>query len=242
MEGVKPKLLAVEDESDILDLLLMTFIGEGFEAYGAEDGLSGLEQCLSLRPDILILDLMLPRLDGLELCRRLRSDGRFRSIPIIMLTAKAEEADRLRGFESGADDYVVKPFSFKELVMRAKALLRRSAGGSAGGSFGAVRQDTQEIMCFGDLVIDHVARRVSFQGRDISLTALEYRLLHYLAGHSGQVMERGRLLEEVWGYQEDSYGRTVDTHMRRLRQKLGPAEAHLETIRGVGYRFKARAG
>ena len=161
MEDGKPKLLAVEDERDILDLLLMTFVGEGFEAHGAEDGLSGLEMCLSLRPDILILDLMLPRLDGLELCRRLRADGRFRGLPIIMLTARAEEADRLKGFESGADDYVVKPFSFKELVMRTRALLRRSAAGSPGGPYGAGRPDNTNIMRFGDLVIDHAARRVT---------------------------------------------------------------------------------
>ncbi|UQZ90330.1 DNA-binding response regulator [Deltaproteobacteria bacterium Smac51] len=235
MESRRPRLLAVEDERDILDLLLMTFTAEGFEATGAEDGLSGLEKCVSLHPDILILDLMLPRLDGLELCRRLRHDGRFRQLPIIMLTARAEEADRLKGFETGADDYVVKPFSFKELVMRARALLRRSGAVVSGGDSG---RREEAVMRFGSLEIDHAARRVTFKGREISLTATEYKLLYYLAGRPGLVVERGQLLEEVWGYQEDSYARTIDTHMRRLRQKLGEAEVYLETIRGVGYRFK----
>jgi len=238
MVNKQPRLLVVEDEEDILDLLLMTFTAEGFDVQGAEDGLTGLERCLSFRPDLLILDLMLPRLDGLELCRRLREDGRFRQLPIIMLTAKAEEADRLKGFETGADDYVVKPFSFKELVLRVKALLRRSRLGALGGPMGE-RRDEEAVLRFGDLTIDHIAHRVSYKGREIGLTALEYKLLHYLASRSGMVLERGRLLEEVWGYQEDSYGRTVDTHMRRLRQKLGEAEACLETIRGVGYRFKS---
>ena len=234
MDNRRPRLLAVEDESDILDLLMMTFTAEGFEVQGAADGLAGLERCLSFKPDLLILDLMLPRLDGLELCRRLREDGRFRQLPIIMLTAKAEEADRLKGFEMGADDYVVKPFSFKELVLRARALLRRSRGGPA-----VSNPSEKTVLNFGDLTIDHLAHRVTYQGREIALTALEYKLLHYLAAHRGMVLERGQLLEEVWGYQEDTSGRTVDTHMRRLRQKLGPAEAYLETIRGVGYRFKS---
>lgn len=237
MPDQAPRLLAVEDESDILDLLIMSFSSEGFEVQGAEDGLSGLEKCLAFRPDIVIMDLMLPRLDGLALCRRLRGDGRFRMLPIIMLTAKAEEADRLAGFESGADDYVVKPFSFKELVLRAKALLRRSRGIS--GELPVSAQGDKNVLCFGDLEINHKAHRVTYKGREIVLTALEYKLLHNLARNCGAVMERGRLLEEVWGYNEDSGARTVDTHMRRLRQKMGEADFFLETIRGVGYRFKS---
>lgn len=228
----KPRVLVVEDEADIRDLLLMTLEGAGFEAFGAADGLEGLEKCLTLKPGCLVLDLMLPRLDGLELCRRLRLDGRFRALPIIMLTARAEEGDRLRGFETGADDYVVKPFSFKELVLRVKALLRRSA---AAGAPAAEAGDGP--LNFGPLAIDHGARRVTLNGRDLALTALEYKLLHYLASRPGLVMERGRLLEDVWGYQDDTSGRTVDTHVRRLRQKLGPAGACVETIRGAGYRF-----
>ncbi len=230
----RPRLLVVEDEEDIRDLLLMHFKAE-FEVHAAGDGLEGLEKCLSLSPDLLILDLMLPRLDGLELCRRLRADGRFRRLPIIMLTARAEEADRLTGFETGADDYVLKPFSLKELTLRVKALLRRSRGGEETGE----RRPEEAVLNIDGLVIDPAAYQVSYQGRPIVLTALEFRLLHYLAQRPGRVLERGQLLEAVWGYHEESYARTVDTHLRRLRQKLGDAEFFLETVRGVGYRFKA---
>lgn len=233
MKSGKTKVLVVEDEADIRELLLMRFQLDGFETLAAADGLEGLDKCLSFRPDVLILDLMLPRLDGLELCRRLRLDGRFQDLPIIMLTARAEEADRLAGFESGADDYLVKPFSLKELALRIKALLRRSRAGSAASG------PEEKPLVFGPLSIDAEAHLVTWEGREIKLTAIEFKLLHYLAQRPGRVVERGRLLEDVWGYAVDNYARTVDTHMRRLRRKLGPAENFLETVRGVGYRFRA---
>ena len=232
------RILVVEDEGDIRELVIMQLEAEGHLTAGAGDGLEGLEKCLSFRPDLLILDLMLPRLDGLALCRRLRSDGRFRNLPIIMLTARAEEADRLSGFESGADDYLVKPFSLKELALRVKALLRRSTAETAEPS----EPPGERKLEISGLSIDPQAHQVTWRGRPIHLTAIEFKLLHYLAQRPGRVLDRGRLLEEVWGYQEENYARTVDTHMRRLRAKLGEAEFLLETVRGVGYRFKAGNG
>ena len=229
------RILVVEDEGDIRDLVTIHLEAEGYQLAGAEDGLEGLEKCLSFRPDLLILDLMLPRLDGLALCRRLRADGRFRNLPIIMLTARAEESDRLGGFESGADDYLTKPFSLKELALRVRALLRRSAPAEAEPS----RPREERQLEINGLIIDPLAHQVSWHGRPVNLTAMEFKLLHYLAQRPGRVLDRGRLLEEVWGYREENYARTVDTHMRRLRSKLGEAEQFLETVRGVGYRFKA---
>ncbi len=233
----RARLLVVEDEPDIRDLVLMHLAAEGYEVSGAEDGLAGLERTLALNPDLLVLDLMLPRLDGLELCRRLRADRRYKQLPIIMLTARAEEADRLRGFESGADDYLVKPFSLKELALRIKALLRRSGAAEPEGG-----RPEEAVLRFDGLVIDPAAHEVAWQGRPVALTALEFRLLHYLAQRPGRVLGRGQLLEAVWGYQEENYARTVDTHLRRLRQKLGEAGKFLETVRGVGYRFKPGHG
>jgi two-component system phosphate regulon response regulator PhoB len=223
----------VEDDADIRELLLLRLTDEGFAVELGFDGFEGLEKCLTFRPSLLILDVMLPDMDGLELCRRLRSKAKFKDLPIIILTAMVEEAHRLAGFESGADDYMVKPFSFRELILRVKALLRRSQ------PLDLSQRDRGKLLTREGLVIDTEAHLVTFKGRSISLTAMEFRLLRYMAERSGRVLERSNLLEDVWGYNEENYARTVDTHMRRLRQKLGEAECLLETVRGVGYRFRA---
>jgi two-component system phosphate regulon response regulator PhoB len=223
----------IEDDSDIRELLTLHFRDQGYSIFTAADGLEGLEKCFVCHPSIIILDVMLPRLDGLELCRRLRSHKLFEIVPIIMLTAMAEEPSKLAGFESGADDYLSKPFSLKELSFRVRALLRRSSMAlrPQEGSYGS-------LLKRGDLAIDTEAHQVTYKGKVISLTAMEFRLLRYMAERPGRVLERGNLLEDVWGYNEENYARTVDTHMRRLRQKLGEAENLLETVRGVGYRFR----
>ena len=229
------KILLVDDEEDIRTLIALHLKASGYEIAQAEDGLKGLEKCLSWQPDLAILDLTMPRLSGLELCRRLRQDGRFKFLPIIMLTAKAQEPDRVLGFEVGADDYVTKPFSLRELGLRVEALLRRSALKPDNAT---VPEDA--ILIFDGLTINPQNHEVCFEGKTIALTALEFRLIYYLAQRPGRVLSRTQLLEAVWGYHEENYARTVDTHMRRLRQKLGLAEYFLETVRGVGYRFSTK--
>ncbi len=192
------------------------------------DGPSGLELARKERPDLIILDLMLPGMDGKDVCRALKSTPLTQSIPILMLTAKAEEMDRVIGFEIGADDYVTKPFSPKELVLRVKAILRRKE----------VPQDADKTLQHGDLLIDMDRHQVFVQKRPVQLTSTEFRLLLELASKGGRVQTRERLLDKVWGYTYEGYARTVDTHIRRLREKLGPVGDYIETLRGVGYRFR----
>ena len=181
-------------------------------------------------PALIILDLMLPQLDGTEVCRQLKADSKTAHIPIIMLTAKAEEVDRVVGLELGADDYVTKPFSPREIVLRVKTILRRTSGKMA----------PVEVLKFGDLVVDIPKHEVICSGKIVELTATEFKLLAMLMERRGRVQSRDRLLTDVWGYEGDVDTRTVDTHMRRLREKLGKAADYIETVRGVGYRFAER--
>jgi two-component system phosphate regulon response regulator PhoB len=192
------------------------------------DGGSGLELAKKERPNLIILDLMLPQIDGKDVCRALKSNPLTQSIPILMLTAKAEEVDRVIGFELGADDYVTKPFSPRELVLRVKAILRRKEA----------PQEGEKVLRIGDLLIDIDRHRVSIKDKPIRLTSTEFKLLFELASRRGRVQTREHLLDKVWGYTYEGYARTVDTHIRRLREKLGPFGDYIETIRGMGYRFQ----
>ena len=191
------------------------------------DGASGLERAKKERPSLIILDLMLPEMDGKDVCRALKSNPLTQSIPILMLTAKAEEMDRVVGFELGADDYVTKPFSPRELVLRVKAILRRK------DAF-----QVEKTIQINDLLIDIDRHLVSSKKRPLPLTSTEFKLLLELVTNRGRVQTRERLLDKVWGYTYEGYARTVDTHICRLREKLGPLENAIETIRGVGYRFR----
>jgi two-component system phosphate regulon response regulator PhoB len=200
----------------------------GFSVLTAMDGASGLERARKERPSLIILDLMLPEMDGKDVCRALKSNPLTRSIPILMLTAKVEEMDRVIGFELGADDYVTKPFSPRELVLRVKAILHRKEAPYEG----------EKTIQINDLLIDIDRHLVSSKKRPISLTSTEFKLLVELVTNRGRVQTRERLLDKVWGYTYEGYARTVDTHIRRLREKLGPLGNSIETIRGVGYRFR----
>ncbi len=199
-----------------------------FSVIKAFDGPSGLELAKKDRPVLIILDLMLPGMDGKDVCRALKSNPLTRSIPILMLTAKAEEVDRVIGFELGADDYVTKPFSPRELVLRIKAILRRKE----------TPEEGEKSIRLGDLFIDIDRHQVSIKKNRIQLTSTEFKLLVELASHRGRVQTRERLLDKVWGYTYEGYARTVDTHVRRLREKIEPLGDYIETIRGVGYCFR----
>jgi two-component system, OmpR family, phosphate regulon response regulator PhoB len=218
----------IEDEKDILDLVEYHLKQSGFQVLTATDGGSGLEQAEKARPNLIILDLMLPGMDGKDVCRALKANPITQTIPVLMLTAKAEELDRVIGFELGADDYVTKPFSPRELVLRIKAILRRRA----------IDKEGVKVIRIGDLLIDVDRHHVSIKGRPISLTSTEFKLLVELASKRGRVRTRQNLLDRVWGTTCEGYDRTVDTHIRRLREKLGDLAEYIETLRGVGYRFR----
>ncbi len=224
---MKAKILVVDDEPDALELVEFNLRQAGYEVAGAEDGAEALETARATLPDLIVLDVMLPEMSGIEVCKVLRRDPATAGIPIIMLTAKASEIDRVLGLELGADDYVTKPFSPRELVLRVKNVLQRH------------QQEVSrpEHFALGDLVIDLPRHEVLWKGRAIELTATEFRLLTVLAERAGRVQSRDQLLQDVWHYESVIDTRTVDTHMRRLREKLGPAAKHLDTVRGVGYRF-----
>ena len=220
-------ILIVDDEPDVVDLLVFNLQKAGFKTLTARDGPTALQKVRDERPALVVLDLMLPGLAGTDVCRQLKADPKTASIPVIMLTAKAEEVDRIVGLELGADDYVTKPFSPRELALRVKTILRRATGPAAPG----------EVLKHTDLVVDLAKHAVTFKGRSIELTATEFRLLALLLERRGRVQTRDALLTDVWGYEGDVDTRTVDTHVRRLREKLGKAADWIETIRGVGYRF-----
>ena len=224
---MKPKILVVDDEPDALELIAFNLKNAGLEVLTAENGDQALRLARAHLPDLILLDLMLPEVDGLEVCKILRRDAATSAIPIIMVTAKAAEMDRVVGLELGADDYLTKPFSPRELVLRVKNLLRRRQ---------ATDTPTDRISV-GDLSIDIPRHLVTVQGRTVDLTATEFRLLSVLAQRRGRVQSREQLLRDVWNYETVIDTRTVDTHMRRLREKLGPAARYLDTVRGVGYRF-----
>ncbi len=223
------KILVVEDDPDILQLLTYALQSAGFKTISSQDGYEALNTARAHHPDLVVLDLMLPGLDGFEVCKELKRNSETRSIPIIMLTARGEEIDRIVGLELGADDYIVKPFSPREFLLRVRAILRRSAPETAIESSYWQREG---------LRIDLEAHKVTVDGQEISLTATEFKLLAELIRNRGKVQTRDQLLDKVWGYQFEGYARTVDTHVRRLRQKVAPYSAWVETVRGVGYRFK----
>jgi two-component system phosphate regulon response regulator PhoB len=226
---MKPKILVVDDEPDALEVLGFKLKEAGYAPLYAKDGARAIATARDERPALIVLDLMLPAVDGLEVCKILRRDPGTAAIPIIMLTARAGEMDRVLGLELGADDYVTKPFSPRELVLRIKKLLGRVKSAD----------DSLAMLQVGDLEIDVPQHRVSVSGKPVDLTATEFKLLEVLARRRGRVQTRDRLLQDVWGYENPIDSRTVDTHMRRLREKIGAAADYLETIRGVGYRFKA---
>jgi two-component system phosphate regulon response regulator PhoB len=221
------RILVVEDEQDLRDVLSYNLKQAGHEAVEAETGQEGLARAAAATPDLVLLDLMLPDMSGTDVCRALKSDPATRHVPVIMLTAKGSEIDRIVGFELGADDYVVKPYSVRELNLRVQAILRRRAPAPTDGGLAA----------FGRLRIDREGHRVWVDGAEIALTALELRLLCTLYDRRGRVQSRDVLLEEVWHMSGDVNTRTVDTHVKRLREKLGEAGVYVETVRGVGYRF-----
>ncbi|MEM7449470.1 MAG: response regulator transcription factor [Myxococcota bacterium] len=223
-------ILVVEDEADLAELVAFNLRDANHTVVTVADGASAHGEAKRKRPDLVVLDIMLPDISGIEVCRRFRRDQETRDVPILMLTARGEEVDRVVGFEVGADDYVLKPFSPRELVLRVEAILRRSMTEEE-----HVERDL--IVC-GDLTIDVPAHRATVCGTDAGLTALEFRLLLDLASRKGRVQPREALLERVWGYAPGVETRTVDTHVKRLREKLGEAAIYVETVRGVGYRLR----
>ena len=221
------KIYIVEDEPDIRETLKYNFSNEGFEVFTAPDGEEALSNIKKVLPDVLILDLMLPGLSGLDVCKSIRADDDIRDMSIIMLTAKGEEIDRVIGFELGADDYVTKPFSVRELILRVKVLLKKQ------------RESLVEnkLVTFGPIRIDLDAHELKINDKEIVLTALEFKLLQHLVKRKGRVQTKEQLLGDVWGYSAEVTTRTVDTHIKRLREKLGNTSDYIQTIRGVGYRF-----
>jgi two-component system phosphate regulon response regulator PhoB len=217
----------VDDEPEAVELVEFNLKQAGFDVAVAADGAEALKKARGLMPSLIVLDLMLPEVDGLEVCKMLRRDSATSKVPIIMLTAKAAEIDRILGLELGADDYITKPFSPRELVLRVKRILQR----------GQASDQEQERLKFGELLIDGPRHLVNWRGKKVDLTATEFKLLMLLAQRRGRVQSRDQLLRDVWDYQSAIDTRTVDTHMRRLREKLGAASKFLDTVRGVGYRF-----
>jgi two-component system phosphate regulon response regulator PhoB len=225
------KILIVDDEVDLLKMVDFNLRAAGFQTLQAQTGRDALKLARAESPDLILLDLMLPDVQGTDVCRTLKSEAGTRDIPVIMVTAKSEEIDRVVGFELGADDYVTKPFSPRELVLRIKALLKRSSR-SADSEVGDA-----ETLTFGEILVDQARHRVKVGDEEPQLTALEFRLLSTFIKRRGRVQSRERLLDDVWGIDVEVTTRTVDTHVKRLREKLGTAGRFIETVRGVGYRF-----
>ncbi len=221
------KVLVADDEADVLNLVCNNLKSAGFTPLQAEDGPTALEQAKAQMPALIVLDLMLPGMSGLEVCKALKAEPATKNIPILMLTAKAEEVDRILGFELGADDYMTKPFSPRELVLRVQSVLRRATS----------QPEKAEVLKLGDILVDRTRHAVSLRGKELDLTATEFKLLSTLIERRGRVQSRDVLLNDVWGYESVIDTRTVDTHVRRLREKLGKAADCIETIRGFGYRM-----
>jgi two-component system phosphate regulon response regulator PhoB len=224
------KVLIIEDEKDLAELLAFNLEKEGYAATCVHDGKLGLERAEADPPDLILLDLMLPGLLGTEICRALRKNQRTAHIPIIMITAKGDEIDRVVGFEVGADDYIVKPFSMREVALRIKAVMRRFES--------EAKSPAIESFSVGDIVIDTQRHTVTSAGLEIDLTSTEFKLLHFLAEKSGRVQSREQLLQKVWGYNNSGDTRTVDTHVTRLRGKLGAPGDIIKTVRGFGYKIE----
>ena len=228
------RILIIEDDRDIVELVRYNLANEGFQVSAAHDGAGGLATLRKSPPDLLLLDLMLPRASGLDICREIRKDETLNRLPILMLTARGDEADRVVGLEMGADDYVTKPFSPRELIARVKALLRRAEPPG----------DSPRTIEVGRLAIDPAAYRVSQSGKLVPLSTLEFRLLYYLAARPNRVFTRDQLLDAVWGTDRFVTPRSVDVYVRRLREKIenDPENpVHLKTVRGAGYLFETRA-
>ena len=227
MEAVL-KVLVVDDEEDIRDLVGMNLKRQGFSVVLAADGIAALTVAKAELPDVIVLDLMLPGKDGIQVFKELKADPQLEKIPVIMLTAKGELNDKIQGLELGTDDYVTKPFSPKELVLRLKAVLKRSSRVTSNSSLveGAFRLERDSLRFFLD-------------GERVELTATEFKLLRLLVESAGKAQERDYLLREVWGYNDSTMTRTLDTHIKRLREKLGKRSTCVQTVRGVGYRFSA---
>ena|SRR5437867_4253712 len=226
-------ILVVEDEYDLVELLKYNLEKEGFRVNCTSDGSLALAEVRRNPPDLVILDLMLPGIDGLEICRHIRRHDEFAAIPILMLTARSDEADIVVGFEIGADDYVTKPFSMRELIARVRALLRRHEPFTHRG-----------MLIRGQLTIDPAAHMVTVNGHRVDLSALEFRLLHYLASHPAMVFSRDHLLDRVWGNHRSVESRIVDVYIRRVREKIEPEPgnpAYVQTVHGIGYRFSSES-
>jgi two-component system alkaline phosphatase synthesis response regulator PhoP len=219
-------IVVIEDDRDVIDVLRYFLEKEDFRVHVAQDGFAGLELAAKLVPNLILLDLILPKLDGIEVCKKLKSDSRLREIPVIMLTAKGEEIDKIQGLETGADDYVTKPFSPKELVARVRANLRRRAG----------KMPDQELH-YGKISIDTVKHEVRYEGKEVELTPKEFELLVYLIENKGRVVTRDMILNHIWGYDYFGTTRTVDVHITHLRQKITPLADALTTIKPLGYKL-----
>jgi two-component system, OmpR family, phosphate regulon response regulator PhoB len=224
------RVLIVEDEKDLAELLAFNLEKEGYAATCVHDGKVGLERASADIPDLILLDLMLPELLGTEVCKALRKDQKTAHIPIIMITAKGDEIDRVVGFEVGADDYIVKPFSMREMTLRVKAVMRRFEH--------EAQIPISELFSIGDIVIDKQRHTVMSAGLEIELTSTEFKLLLYLAEKKGCVQSREQLLQKVWGYNITGDSRTIDTHVTRLRGKLGAPGDVIKTVRGFGYKIE----
>jgi phosphate regulon transcriptional regulator PhoB len=220
------QILVADDEEDVLNLVSKNLKAAGFTVFHASDGETALAKTREKQPSLVVLDLMLPGLSGIDVCKAIRSDPATARIPILMLTAKAEEVDRILGLELGADDYVTKPFSPRELVLRIKSVLRRNAGDAT----------PDPTLRLGVISIDPARHEVRVKGKPVELTATEFKLITLLVERRGRVQSREKLLTDVWGYESMIDTRTVDTHVRRLREKLGPGADRIETVRGFGYR------
>ncbi|MCH2060381.1 MAG: response regulator transcription factor [Verrucomicrobiales bacterium] len=223
------RVLIAEDESDVLDLVSFNLHRESIETIPAKDGIVAIELALKELPDLILLDLMLPGRDGFSVFKELRLDSRTKDIPVLMLTAKAQLEDVIAGLELGADDYLTKPFSPKELILRVKALLKRSAvtSGNSVITVGKIQLDKNTLSCF-------------VEGEKIDLTPTEFKLLLLLIEREGHPQERQDILREVWGYRDTAQSRTLDTHIKRLRTKIGNQSSSIETVRGIGYQFRKR--
>jgi len=230
---MRERILIVDDEPDIVEVLEYNLRQAGFTVVTVRDGATAMAEVRRHRPDLVLLDVMLPDLSGTEICKRLRRDPATETVPIVMLTALGNEIDRVVGLEVGADDYVVKPFSPRELILRINAILRRAQGGEP-------KATSPDQITIGLLEIDVPHHRISVGGEEVLLTTIEFKLLYDLACRVGRVQSRELLLERVWGYAPGVETRTVDTHVKRLREKLGAARDHIETLRGWGYRMNIK--
>lgn len=225
------KILVVDDETDVTELLAYTLKAKGFVVETLNDPNRSIGVARTLMPDLVVLDVMMPDLNGIQICRMLRADAKLKKVPVIFLTAKAEEGDRIQGLETGADDYLCKPFSTKELVLRIQTILRR---------VNETAPEGPKLLSAGRIVLDGERHVVTVSGEPVELTATEFKLLRLLMERRGRVQTREHLLINVWNYETEIETRTVDTHVRRLREKLGGEADWIETIRGVGYRFAER--